>query len=41
MNDPLFMRGFECVSDLLRDGQRLIEWNRAARNALRQVLALG
>ena len=40
MDDPLLVRGFERVGDLLRDRQRLIERNRAARNALRQVVAL-
>jgi hypothetical protein len=39
MNDPLLVRGFERVGDLTRDGQCLIERNRAARDALRQVLA--
>ena len=40
MNDPLFMRGFERLRDLLRDRQRLVDRDRPARNALRQVLAL-
>ena len=40
MNDPLFVRGLEGFRDLLRDGQRFVERNRAAGNALRQVVAL-
>ena len=40
MNDPLFVRGFEGFGDLLGDGQRLIDGNRAARDALGQILAL-
>ena len=40
MNDPLFMRRFERLRDLLRDRQRLVDRDRPARNALRQVLAL-
>ena len=40
MNDPLLMRGFERLGDLLRDRQRLVNRDRPARNALRQVLAL-
>ena len=40
MNDPLLVRGFERLGDLLGDWQRLVERNRAARNALRQILAL-
>ena len=40
MNDPLLVRRFERLGDLLRDGQRLVDRDRPARNALRQVLAL-
>ena len=40
MDDALLVRGFERLGDLLRDRQRFVEWNRAARDALRQVLAL-
>ena len=39
MDDVLLMRGFERLRDLLRDRQRLVEWNRATRDALRQILA--
>ena len=34
------MRRFERFRDLLRDRQRLVEWNRATRDALRQIVAL-
>ena len=40
MNDPLLVCGLERVRDLLRDRQRLVERNRAACDALRQVVAL-
>ena len=40
MNDPLFVRRLERFGDLLRDGQSLGDRDRAARNALREVLAL-
>ena len=40
MDDALLVCGFECLGDLLRDWQRFINRDRAARNALRQVLAL-
>ena len=40
MDNPQFVRGFERLSDLLRDRERLIEWNRAARDALREIVAL-
>ena len=39
MNDPLLVRGFEGFCDLFRDGQRFVEWNRAARDPQRQILA--
>ena len=40
MDDALLVRGFERVGDLLRDRQRFVERDRAARDALRQILAL-
>ena len=40
VDDPLLVRGFERLGDLPRDGQGLIERDRAAGDALRQVLAL-
>ena len=40
MDDPLLVRGFERLRDLLRDRQRLVERDRAPRDPLRQVLAL-
>ena len=39
MDDPLLVRRFERLGDLLRDRQRLIDRDRSARNALRQVVA--
>jgi len=40
MDDPLLVRGFQRLGDLLRNGERLIDGNRAAGDALRQVVAL-
>ena len=40
MDDALLVRRFQRVSDLLRDGQRLVDRDRPARDALREVLAL-
>ena len=40
VNDALLVRGFERLGDLLRDGQRFVERNRAARDALREIVAL-
>ena len=40
MDDALLVRGFERLGDLLRDRQRFVERNRAARDPLREVLAL-
>jgi hypothetical protein len=40
VNDPLPVRGFKGFGDLLRNQQRFVQWNRATRNALRQILAL-
>jgi len=40
MDDALLVRRFERLRDLLRDGQRLVNRDRPARNALRQILAL-
>ncbi|MDP3716846.1 MAG: hypothetical protein Q8T13_03670 [Acidobacteriota bacterium] len=34
------MRRFERLGDLPRNRQRFIEWNRPARDLLRQILAL-
>ena len=38
MDDALLMRGFESLGDLLRDWQRLVDWDRALCKALRQVV---
>ena len=40
MDDALLVRGFERLRNLLRDRQRLLDRDRAARNALRQIVAL-
>jgi len=40
MNDPLLVRRFEGFGDLLRDGESLVERDRTARDALREVVAL-
>ena len=40
VNDPLLVRGFERLGDLLRDRQRFVDRDRATRDALGQVLAL-
>ena len=40
MDDALLVRRFERLGDLLRDRHRLVERNRAARDPLRQILAL-
>jgi hypothetical protein len=40
MDDALRMRRFEGFGDLPRDGQRLVEWYRAPREALREVFAV-
>ena len=40
MDDALLVRGFERLGDLPRDGQRLVERDRPARDALGQVFAL-
>jgi hypothetical protein len=40
MNDRLLVRRFEGFGNLARDGQRLVERDRAARQPLRQILAL-
>src|SRR5882672_10981014 len=40
VKDPLLVGGFERVRDLLRDRERLVDRNRSARDALRQVVAL-
>ena len=36
MDDPVLVRGFERFGDLLRDGQRFIEWNRPLRDPVRE-----
>ena len=38
MDDAPRVRGFDCFRDLLRDGQRLIEGNRALPDPLRRVV---
>ena len=40
MNDALLVCGLERLGDLFRDRQRLVDWDRAARDRLRQILAL-
>ena len=40
MDDALFVRRFQRLGNLLRDRQRLVEWHRTARDALRQIVAL-
>jgi hypothetical protein len=40
MDDPLFVRRFERLRDLFRDRPRLVERNRAARDPLREILAV-
>ena len=40
MNDPLLVRGFEGLGDLLRNGQGLVCRDGALCNALREVVAL-
>ena len=40
VDDPLLVRRFERLGDLLRDRQRFVDRNRAARDALRQIVAL-
>ena len=40
MNNPLFVCGLERLGDLFRDRQRLVDRHRAARDRLRQILAL-
>ena len=39
VDDPLLVRGFERLGDLLRDGQRVVERHGSARDALRQIVA--
>ena len=34
MNDALLVRRFQRLGDLPRDGQRLVEWNRPACDAV-------
>ena len=40
VDDPLLVRTFERLGDLLRDQQRFVERNCATRNALRQIVTL-
>jgi hypothetical protein len=40
MDDALLVRGFERLRNLLRDRQRLLDRDRAARNALGQIVAV-
>ena len=40
MDDALLVRRFERLGDLLRDRQRFVERDRAARDALREIVAL-
>ena len=40
MDDPLLVRRLQRLGDLLRDRQRLVERNRAARDPLGKVFAL-
>jgi hypothetical protein len=40
MDDALLVRGFQCVGDLRRDAQRLIERNRTAGDPPRKILTL-
>ena len=40
MDDPVLVRHFEGFSDLLCDGQGLVQWNGSARDALREILAV-
>ena len=39
MDDPLLVRRFEGFCDLFRDRQRFVDWDRAASDALRQIVA--
>ena len=36
MDDPLFVRGFERLGDLLRDRQRLVDRNNSLSDAVRE-----
>ena len=39
MDDPLLVCRFEGLGDLLRDGKRVVDRDRATRDPLRQILA--
>ena len=39
MNDPLLVRGFDRLGNLLRNRQCLVERHGAARDVLRQILS--
>ena len=36
VDDPLLVRGLECLRDLFRDRQGLVEWDRSLCDAIRQ-----
>ena len=40
MNDPLLVRRFKRLGDLFRDRECFIDRDRAARNPLREIVAL-
>ena len=40
VHDPLLVRGFESVGDLFRDGQRIGERHRAARDVRGKIVAV-
>ena len=40
MDDPLLVRGFQCLGDLLGDGQGFINRNRSLREAIREGRSL-
>ena len=39
MDNAVIVRGFKCLGNLPRDRQRVVERDRAARDALREILA--
>ena len=40
MDDPLFVRRFECLGDLFRDRQRLVAGDRSTEKPIRKILPL-
>ena len=40
MDDPLFVRGFERLGNLLRDRKRLTDWDRRGRDPIGERRAL-